>query len=216
MRRGPARALQNIGGIGNVSLVGRGVTTLGFDTGPGNCLIDIAARRASRGRLAFDKDGRLAKLGTADEEKVRVLLRLPYFARRPPKSLDRSTFSEAFFDRHFSRQLTRRPADALATVTLFTAAAIADAYKRFLPLSRLREAVVSGGGALNPILMQQLARLLAPLPVVTSAQHGIPPLAKEPVLIALMAALAVRGRCNHAPSATGAKGPRVLGKITPS
>ncbi|MCX5789536.1 MAG: anhydro-N-acetylmuramic acid kinase [Elusimicrobia bacterium] len=212
---GPARALQNIGGIGNVALVGRGVKTLGFDTGPGNCLIDLAARRVSRGRLAYDKDGAIAKKGRPDERLVRSLLRLPYFSRRPPKSLDRSSFGEDFLKSRFGALLARRPEDALATITLFTAATVADACRRFLPASRLREVVVSGGGALNPVLMEQLKRCLAPIPVVSSERHGIPPLAKEPALIALMAALAVRGRLNHSPSATGAKGPRVLGKITP-
>lgn len=212
---GPPRALQNLGGIGNVALVGRGVRTLGFDTGPGNCLIDAAVARLSKGRRAFDRDGRLAARGRPDEAKARALLGLPFFARKPPKSLDRSAFGEGFLSRRFGALLARRPADAVATITLFTALSVADAYRRFLPLGRLKEVVVSGGGALNPVLMRFLAEALRPLPVVSCAERGLPPLAKEPALIALMAALAVQGRTNHAPRATGAAGARILGKITP-
>ncbi|MBI5203044.1 MAG: anhydro-N-acetylmuramic acid kinase, partial [Elusimicrobia bacterium] len=78
------------------------------------------------------------------------------------------------------------------------------------------EVVVSGGGALNPALMEFLGRELAPVPVVSISKHGILPQAKEPALIALLAALALDGRANHAPNATGAKGRRILGKITPA
>lgn len=212
---GPPRALQNIGGIGNVTLVGKGVRTLGFDTGPGNCLIDLATARVTQGRQAFDRDGRIAAGGRPDAAAARALLKLPYFARRPPKSLDRSSFGEAFLLRRFGGRLAKRPEDSVATITLFTAMTMADAYRRFLPLARLREVVVSGGGALNPTLMGHLARLLHPVPVASSAAYGLPPLAKEPALIALLAALAVQGRCNHSPAATGAVGARVLGKITP-
>ncbi|MBI4424429.1 MAG: anhydro-N-acetylmuramic acid kinase [Elusimicrobia bacterium] len=212
---GPPRALQNIGGIGNVTLAGRGVRTLGFDTGPGNCLIDLAVGRITGGRQAFDRDGRIARRGRPDEALARALLRAPYFRRRPPKSLDRSSFGEEFLRASLGAMLRRRPEDAVATLTLLTALSIADAYRRFLPVGRLREAVVSGGGALNPALMEALARALAPLPVVSIERRGIPPVAKEPALIALLAALAVAGRTNHCPAATGARGPRILGKILP-
>lgn len=212
---GPWRALQNIGGLGNVALVGRSAPPLGFDTGPGNSLLDAAVRRISRGRLEFDRGGRLARQGRPDEEKVRELLRLPFFLRRPPKSLDRAAFDEAFLERHFGAALRRRPADAAATLALFTAASIADAYRRFLPFNRLSEAVVSGGGALNPVLMGLLARRLAPLKVSTIDRYGIAAQAKEPALIALLAFRAVEGRINHVPASTGAAGARILGKIIP-
>ncbi|HAH05587.1 MAG TPA: anhydro-N-acetylmuramic acid kinase [Elusimicrobia bacterium] len=205
--------LQNIGGIGNASLVGRGLEAFGFDTGPGNCLMDLAVRRMSGGRLAFDRDGRIARRGRVREDLARSLLRQPFFRRPPPKSLERTEFGEAYLAKHF-RKLA--DADAVATLTFFTALTIADAYRRFLfPRAEVREAVVSGGGALNPVLMGHLRRLLAPLPVRTSAEHGLPVMAKESAMIALLAALAVQGRTNHCFRATGARGPRVLGKITP-
>ncbi|MBI5200797.1 MAG: anhydro-N-acetylmuramic acid kinase, partial [Elusimicrobia bacterium] len=143
---GPARALQNIGGIGNVALVGKGVRTLGFDTGPGNCVIDLAVASHTRGRQAFDRDGRLAREGKPDEALARRLLSLPFFSRKPPKSLDRGAFDAEFLHRHFGVMLRRAPEDAIATITLWSALTIADAYRRFLP-RRPAEVVVSGGGA---------------------------------------------------------------------
>ncbi|MBI4386273.1 MAG: anhydro-N-acetylmuramic acid kinase [Elusimicrobia bacterium] len=212
---GPPRALQNIGGIGNVALVGRGAPTLGFDTGPGNCLIDAAVRRMTRGRLEYDRDGRIARSGAVDFSKTNSLLRLPYFGKRPPKSLDRGAFAEDFLRRHFGRELARRPQDAVSTLTCFTALTIADQYRRFLaPRARLAEVVLSGGGALNPVLMGHLRTFLSPVPVRAISDFGVPALAKEPAAFALMALRAVQGRPNHVPEATGASGPRILGKIT--
>lgn len=215
--KGPARALQNIGGIGNVALAGRGAPPLGFDTGPGNCLIDAAISRITRGRRGYDKDGAMARRGAVDAAAAARLLSGAYFKKRPPKSLDRGSFAEEFLSRRFGRALASRPEDAVATLTYFTALTIADAYKRFvLPRVRIREAVISGGGALNPVLMDFLARLLAPVRVRSIADFGIHPLAKEPAAFALMALRAVRGRPNHSPSATGAAGARILGKISPA
>lgn len=214
---GPARILQNIGGIANASLAGRGVETFGFDTGPGNCLMDLAARRLSGGRLAYDRGGALALRGRPDEARARDLLRLPFFSRRPPKSLDRSEFGPSFLARHFLGSSFGRPQDLMATVTYFTALTIADAYRSFvLPRARVREAVLSGGGSLNSALVAYLRRLLHPLPVRLISDFGIAPLAKEPAAMALMAARAVEGRINHCPKATGARGARILGKITPA
>lgn len=212
----PPRVLQNIGGIANLSVVGRGAPMIAFDTGPGNCLIDAAVRAATGGRRSFDQDGRLAARGRVDEAKVVRLLALPYFSRKPPKSLDRSEFGEAFLKKHFGRELKKAPNDAIATLTAFTAASIAAAIRRFVePRVRPSEVVVSGGGALNPSLMLELA-FRSPVKVRSIADDGVPSLAKEPAAIALMALFAVEGKTNHQPQATGARGARVLGKITPS
>lgn len=212
---GPARILQNVGGVANAALVGRGVPVVAFDTGPGNAVMDAAARRASEGRLDFDRGGRLAARGWADARLVGRLLGLPFFARRPPKSLDRGAFAEGFLERWMPTKRYRHE-DALATATLFTAASIADQAKRFLlPRAQVSEMVVSGGGALNPVLLRDIARLL-PVPVVSSAAHGLPPLAKEPALMAVLGLYAVKGAPNSCPGATGARGRRVLGKVIPA
>ncbi len=213
--KGPARILQNIGGIANCSFVGKGVPTIGFDTGPGNCLIDLAVRRMSDGALAFDRGGRIARSGKVDGAFVQTLLaRDRFFRKRPPKSLDRTSFSEAFLAQNFRRG-TMADADVVATVTSFTAATIANAVKRFLiPVASPKEMIVSGGGALNDTLMWLLRTALYPLQVRSIAETGIPVMAKEPAAIALMALRAVERKTNHCPRATGAAGPRILGKIT--
>lgn len=210
---GPARALQNIGGIANVTFVGRGIATQAFDTGPGNCLIDMAAGYASRGSLRFDAGGHMALRGRIDHRAVARLWRLPYFRLRPPKSTGRELFNEQLLRQTFGSQLKRAPLDALATITYFTAHSIAESYRRFFP-HRLNEVIVSGGGARNRTLMRHLTRLLAPAAVHSIERYGIPAQAKEPVAFAFLALTAVKGRANHLPAATGAKKARVLGALT--
>ncbi|MFA6091613.1 MAG: anhydro-N-acetylmuramic acid kinase [Elusimicrobiota bacterium] len=213
---GSLRALQNLGGIGNAAFVGKGIKTFGFDTGPGNCLMDLAVRRMSNGRKVFDRDGRIALCGRIDEALAGCLLKQGFFARRPPKTLDRAAFGEQYLRRHFPAGRMRHE-DAVATLTYFTALSVSDAVRRFRPKNiPLSELIVSGGGALNPALMGHLRRLLAPVPVRSISEHGIHALAKEPAMMALLAVLAVEGKINHCPAATGAREPRILGKITPA
>jgi len=212
--RGPLRCLQNIGGIGNVSVAGRGRLWAAFDTGPGNSLIDEAARLGTGGRLQMDRDGRLAARGRAYERLVAVLLKLPFFRRPPPKSLDRGSFGAQFLRRHFGRVTPQRLPDVLATLTLFTARSINDSYRRFvLPRHHVREVVVSGGGALNPVLMRHLRGLLAPIPVTASDRYGLPVMAKEAAAFAWLGLRALQGQPNNCPQATGARGRRILGKV---
>jgi anhydro-N-acetylmuramic acid kinase len=206
---GPARALQNIGGIGNVSVVGRGVKAFGFDTGPGNCLIDIATSQVTRGRLTYDKDGKLARRGRVREAAARHLLEFPYFQQHPPKSADRSLFGPAFLKR-----FKLKGNDLIATVTYFTALTIAHQYKRYVPKS-VAECIVSGGGLLNPALMEHLAWML-PIPVLPLNDFGVPSEAKEAACFALLAERTLAGKPGNLPLATGARGPRILGKIVRS
>ncbi|MBI5625490.1 MAG: anhydro-N-acetylmuramic acid kinase [Elusimicrobia bacterium] len=212
--QGPMKALQNIGGIGNVSVAGKGRLWTAFDTGPGNCLMDLAASSGTGGRLAMDVGGRLAAQGRADERKVAILLKAPFFLKPPPKSLDRGSFGAPYLARHFGRLTRKNLPDVLATLTLLTARSIADSYQRFvLPGRGIREALVAGGGSRNPVLMALLRRELSPLPVKVSDLSGIPAMAKEAACFAWMAARAVQGLPNNCPAATGAAGPRILGKI---
>jgi len=209
---GPPRALQNIGGIANVTVVGRGRKPLAFDTGPGNGLIDTVVRRASGGRRAFDAGGKRAARGRIDEAAVRRMWAHPYFRRRPPKSTGRELFNDRFLTDAFGRRWAR-PQDVLATVTYFTAFSIAESYRRFVPAG-LREVIVSGGGAKNRTLMTHLRTLLRPTPVRSIERYGLPAQAKEPVAFAFLALRALQGRINHVPSTTGASGPRILGSLT--
>lgn len=203
--RGPLRALQNVGGVGNVSIAGHGRLWTAFDTGPGNGLMDLAVRLATGGRKHMDEDGRLAAQGRADEAVVARMLAHPYFARKGPKSLDKEYFGEAFLLKHLrGRTLT----DTLATLNLFTAETIALAVKPH----RVSELVVAGGGALNPVLMANLRRLLSPIPVRADAA----PMAKEALCFAWLALRALKGQTNSCPAATGARSRRILGKIVPA
>lgn len=215
------RALQNLGGIGNVTRLprrGDDAPVLAFDTGPGNALIDAAVELATGGRLTFDRDGVLAARGVVDEALLADLLRHPFFAAEPPKSTGREEFGRPFVLRLAEAvrpEGDRDWLDVIATLTELTARTVADAYRRWLLPVGLDEAVVTGGGARNPTLVARLRELLAPLPVHDGAVLGVDPEAKEAVAFALLAWAHLRGIPANIPSATGAAGPRVLGSLTP-
>jgi anhydro-N-acetylmuramic acid kinase len=216
-----ARALQNIGGIGNVTRVpprGADEPVFAFDTGPGNALIDAAVERATDGRMTFDRDGRLAARGQVDEALVTELLAHPFFGMEPPKSTGRELFGRPFVERlvgHLQPEGDRDWLDLIATLTELTARSIADSYHRWLIPRGVDEAVVTGGGALNPTLVGRLRALLDPLPVRLGSDIGIDPEAKEAVAFAVLAWAHLHGIPANVPSATGARGPRVLGSYTP-
>jgi anhydro-N-acetylmuramic acid kinase len=215
------RALQNIGGIGNVTRVpakGAAEPVFAFDTGPGNALIDAAVELATGGRHTYDRDGALAARGEVDPALLAELLRHPYFAAEPPKSTGREEFGRPFVARLVEAVRPEGDRDWLelvATLTELTVRTIADAYARWVTPRGVREVVVTGGGARNPTLMGRLRALLDPLPVVDGAALGIDPDAKEAVAFALLAWAHLRGIPANVPEATGALGPRVLGSLTP-
>jgi anhydro-N-acetylmuramic acid kinase len=210
---GVRRALQNIGGIANVTLVGERLDDLvAFDNGPGNMPLDAVARAASGGAEAFDAGGRRAARGRVDAALLAELHAHPYLSQPPPKSTGRETFGKDFIYPLLAR-FGDRSDDLLATLTRFVAEAIARSYREALPAPP-DEIYVSGGGALNPTLMSHLESLLAPLPVKTSASLGVDPEAKEAIAFAVLANETVFGHAGNLPSVTGAAGPRVLGKIS--
>ncbi len=213
-----SRAVQNIGGIGNVTFLPAGCSpdaVVAFDTGPGNMLIDYAAGRATGGRLAFDEDGRLARLGRIDARLLESWMEDPYFTLPPPKSTGRERFgvqrARQYYDQAEAKGLAAP--DIIATLTAFTAATIADSYRRYLP-ALPDEALICGGGARNPALMDQLTLRLAPCPVRTTEEAGLPTQAKESVAFALLAYETLHHRPGNLPSATGAQGPVILGSVT--
>ncbi len=204
----PAATL-NIGGIANLTAVSK--KPIGFDTGPGNCLIDEAMRIAFR--KEYDAAGRVAKSGEVVHEWL-ARLDHEYFRISPPKSTGRELFSHQFLVDRLGGELRRRPADVVATLTFFTARTIADARSRFVK-HKITEIIVSGGGVFNRTLMNHLESMLAPAAVTSIAAYGIHPLAKEPAAFALLAIEAIRGRVGNIPSVTGASRLVVLGKFTP-
>jgi anhydro-N-acetylmuramic acid kinase len=209
---GRRRALQNIGGIANVTLVGDHLDDLvAFDNAPGNMPLDAVARAASNGEEAYDAGGRRAARGRVDAALLAELHGHPFLALPPPKSTGREVFGKPFVYPLLARFETRTD-DLLATLTRFTAEAIARSYREALP-AMPDEVYVSGGGALNPTLMRHLAELLAPIPVESTAALGVDPEAKEAIAFAVLANETLFGHPGNIPSVTGAAGPRVLGKI---
>jgi anhydro-N-acetylmuramic acid kinase len=213
-----ARAVQNLGGIGNVTYLpagGAADDVVAFDTGPGNMVIDGVVRRISRNRAWMDRDGRLARRGRVDAALLAALLRHPFLARRPPKSTGREEFGAAVVARLVRDGRRRRltDADLVATATAFTARATADAYRRFLP--RLDEVLVAGGGSRNPTLVAALAGALPETAVRTVDALGIEAAALEAYAFALLAWATAAGRSAALPQVTGARQRPVLGLIAP-
>jgi len=210
---GRRRALQNIGGIANVTLVGETrEDTFAFDNGPGNMALDAVARAASAGQESFDRDGQRARRGRIDATLLAELHAHPYFAQPLPKTTGRETFGKDFVFPLLARYDSRLD-DLLATLTRFGAESIVRSYRELVPAAP-DEVFVSGGGAYNTTLMQHLEELMAPVPVKTSAALGIDPKAKEAVAFAVLAHETLFGHAGNIPRATGAKGPRVLGKLS--
>jgi anhydro-N-acetylmuramic acid kinase len=216
------RIVQNIGGIGNATYLAPrarlgDARLIAFDTGPGNCMIDALASRISGGRMRMDRDGRIAARGTVSEPLLARLMRHPYFRRRPPKSTGREEFGPKLLDRIVAdaRRMKIVDYDLLATVTALTARSIADACRRFiLPLGRVDQLIVTGGGAKNPTLMRMLVAELPDVAVLTAADLGVDGDALEPVAFAILGYQTLRGRQGNIPSVTGARAPAILGKLT--
>lgn len=212
------RALQNLGGIGNVTVVPPGGALNGvraFDTGPGVVVIDGVTQRLTGQR--FDVDGRLARTGRVIDAVVTASLADPYYAAPPPKSTGRELFSAAWIDRFVrdchAAQPDAQPADVVATAVALTAASVADAFARFVP-EPVDEVLVSGGGARNPALVDALTRALAPREVRRFSDRYFDDEAKEAVAFALLGFLHGARRPGNVPRVTGARGSRILGTFT--
>ena len=215
------RALQNIGGIGNVTVVPPGGTAEGvraFDTGPGVAVLDAVVRELMPS-MRFDVDGKLARAGRPIDEVVAELLRAPYFAAPPPKSTGRELFNAEYVRTLIARCGDARPGataeDIIATATALTARSIADAYRRFLP-EPIEEVLFSGGGAKNPAILEQLTPLVGSIALRSFDDEFFDGEAKEAVAFALLAHLHVSGAPGNVVGATGARGSRLLGKLTPA
>ncbi len=210
--QGEPKILLNVGGISNFSVVGKNIKTFGFDVGPGNTLIDLACQQLLN--KPFDKNGQTAAKGTPDKKLVSQLLKQKFFAQKPPKSLDKNEFGNAYLNQYFAVNNTLNVPDLLATLTYFTAAAITKAVTDFVPKNAQKELVVSGGGCYNQTLLKFLQELLPHVKVTTTLAYGINPQAKEAAAFALFGWLALKRRVNHCARATGARENTILGKIT--
>jgi anhydro-N-acetylmuramic acid kinase len=213
------RAIQNIGGIANVTYLPAGCglsEVVAFDTGPGNMMMDRVTSLATRGRSPYDPGGRLAARGAVNDSLLSELMSHPFLRRRPPKSTGREEFGHHFSDAVYkdARKEGVRPLDILATVTAFTAKSIALAYRRYLSAG-VDEVILCGGGARNDTLVRVLGEELRPAAMMSTDDFGISADAKEAVSFAILARETVRGVANNVPSATGAASSVILGKIVP-
>jgi anhydro-N-acetylmuramic acid kinase len=214
------RVSLNLGGIANVTVLPRAAKpeqVFAFDTGPANMLIDALVAHFSRGRLRFDKNARLATQGHGNAALIDELMRDPYLKLAPPKSTGREYYGQAYLQKllKLGRRHRTKPNDLIRGTTIFTALSTIDALNRFvLPRTKVHQLIVSGGGAHNPLILAQLSAALANIGVLPSSRLGVPEDAKEAFAFALLAYETFHQRPSNLPSATGARGPAVLGKIS--
>ncbi len=210
----------NLGGIANITVLPRAAKpqqVLAFDTGPANMLIDALVAHFTQGRLRFDKNARLAMQGRSLPALLDDLLGDPYLKLAPPKSTGREYYGHAYLKMLFSlgRHYRASPNDLIRAATIFTALSVVDALNRFvLPTTKIQQLIVSGGGAHNPLILAQLAAALPGIDVLPSGRLGIPEDAKEALAFALLAYETLHQRPANLPSATGARGLAILGKIS--
>lgn len=209
---GTKRASLNLGGIANITIVGRyDDPVTAFDTGPANCLMDLEATRQTNGAHSSDLDGRIASTGAIRQDLLARLLAEPYFTLPPPKSTGRELFDAAFLPRHTAGLPPITDADAMKTLLELTATTVADACRR----ARVTQVVASGGGVRNPVLMTALAHHLGPITLTTAEAEGLPSAGKEAYLFALLGFLTWNGLPGTIPGVTGSHTPRILGRLSP-
>ena len=213
-----SRVVANIGGIANISMLdGQGAT--GFDTGPGNMLMDAWIQRHQG--AAYDANGAWAGTGTVHRDLLAALRSDNFFDRAPPKSTGRDLFDLAWLDRHLDALAegdTIAPADVQATLLALSAGTLADAIVRHAP--QALAIYVCGGGAFNGSLMQGIEAALKaashPALVTTTAALGVSPMHVEALAFAWLAERFDRRLPGNLPAVTGARGPRILGALYPA
>ena len=214
-------ALQNIGGISNVTLIPAGASASDVqasDTGPGNMIIDSVMEILTDGEERYDNAGRFAARGSICESLLGEWLEHPFISAHPPKTTGREVFGRQFANQALGQAQNRNvgQADLVATLTAFTAQSIYDYYRRFLcPHHSVDEIYISGGGSHNLTLMGYLERLFQPIPLLPIDSIGFSSDAKEAIAFAILANEAVHGNPTNLPKVTGASQPMVLGTFSP-
>jgi anhydro-N-acetylmuramic acid kinase len=213
------RVALNLGGIANVSVIPAGASiarVFAFDTGPANMLIDALVGHFSRGRERFDEGARKAMAGRAIPALLNELMRDSYLRVSPPKSTGREYYGLDYLKKILAlgRKYRAKPDDLIRCATIFTALSVVDALNRFvLPRVKIKQVIVSGGGARNPLIMAQLSAALPGVEVMPSSRMGVAEEAKEALAFAFLAYETFHRRAGNVFSATGASGPAVLGKV---
>ncbi|MEG8980377.1 anhydro-N-acetylmuramic acid kinase AnmK [Priestia megaterium] len=217
--RQKGRLLQNIGGIGNVTVLPKGGLLddmYAFDTGPGNMIIDEVCQQLFD--LPYDKGGQLAAKGNLNKDLLDYCMSHSYIEASPPKTTGRELFGKQYVENLLRTFSYLSKEDILATATMFTANSIVDSYRKFiLPKTDIDEIIVGGGGSYNLTLMKMIKMLIGKsIPVLTQEEIGYSSEAKEAVAFALLANETYHGKSTNVLKATGAKYPVVLGNITPA
>jgi anhydro-N-acetylmuramic acid kinase len=203
------RVALNIGGIANITVLSD-QRVIAFDTGPGNMVMDQLVTLMTNGRERFDRKGNIAARGEVNRALLDSLLEDPYYKASPPKTAGREQYGSQFIAKLTETGLPLK--DLIATATAFTAATIGTAIKRFAP--QTDEVIASGGGIHNVQLMAQLAALLPSARLTTTAEFGVDPDAKEAIAFAILAYRTWKREPGNLPSATGARYPVILGKLS--
>ncbi len=212
------RIFQNIGGIGNLTLIPQSARiedVIAFDTGPGNMIIDSLCQRLKG--ISYDTNGHWATVGKVQKDLLAELLAHPYIKAKPPKSTGREDFGEEFVNDLLKKYQAFKAEDLIATATMFTAKSIAFNYKEFILNNyQIDEVIIAGGGAYNQTLVQWITRELADqqVEVLTGEDFGISSEAKEAIAFALLANETLANQVGNAPGATGAREQVILGNIT--
>ncbi|NJO66722.1 MAG: anhydro-N-acetylmuramic acid kinase [Leptolyngbyaceae cyanobacterium RM1_405_57] len=216
-----SRCIQNIGGIGNLTYLPatQKQATLfegirGWDTGPGNTLLDLAVQHLSDGQQTYDQDGVWAAMGKPCETLVNQWLEHPYFRQSPPKSTGRELFGWDYFNQCLTdaEPYSLGSADLLATLTELTVVAIAHSYQTFLP-EMPDQVLLCGGGSRNLYLKQRLKALLGKIPVLTTDDAGLSADFKEAIAFAVLAYWRKLGLPGNLPQVTGARRATPLGEL---
>ena len=212
------RALQNLGGIGNVTALSANCSldqVFAFDTGPANMIINALAKRFYG--TDYDDGGAIAATGAVNEALLAEWMLIPYVSAPPPKATGRELYGAQFVEAALAAHTGIPPQDWLATATAYTAAAIELNYRRFVfPRCPAKEIIASGGGAHNKTLLRAIAQRLPECTVRTQEDLGWDSDSKEAVAFAVLAHETMRSRPSNVPGATGARHPVILGSITPT
>ena len=211
-------ALQNIGGIGNITCLFpacRLEDVFAFDTGPGNMVMDAVYTELTGGEKTFDEGGAYAAGGKVHEKLLEMLMQDAYLSRKPPKTTGREYYGPDFVKKvmDYARRENISGQDLMATVTDYTAQTIRYSVEHYFP-RKPDKLIIGGGGSMNKTLVQAVARALPECRVLTNEDLGYDSNAKEAVAFAVMANETIFAGYNNVPTVTGAKNPVVMGKIS--
>ena len=213
------RAVQNIGGIANITMLPKGDIRQGydFDTGPGNVFIDAAVRYFTNGKQQYDKDGKMGEAGKVDQTIVDEILAGPYFVHDIPKTTGRETFGDRTAEEICERMLAKgaSPEDCVATITRITAKALADAYERWGPKGGIAEVFLGGGGSYNPNIISYLRQRMPNTRFAFLDEIGVPTGSREAMDFGFKGLECILGRSLVVPQRVESSRAGIIGHIQP-